>query len=100
MINYEKALNPDQRKVVFARGGPMLIIAGAGSGKTRTLTYRVARLIEEGVDPSRILLATFTNKAAREMMARVETLVAVDTGRLWGGTFHHIANRTLRMRRS
>jgi len=96
MIHYEKELNPEQRSVVFAEGGPMLIIAGAGSGKTRTLTYRVARLIEKGLSPERILLATFTNKAAREMLGRVERLIGVDTSRLWGGTFHHIANRMLR----
>ena len=96
MISYEKELNPDQMSVVFAEGGPMLIIAGAGSGKTRTLTYRVARLIEKGLAPDRILLATFTNKAAREMLTRVERLIGVDTSRLWGGTFHHIANRILR----
>ena len=60
MIHYEKELNPDQLRVVFAEGGPMLIIAGAGSGKTRTLTYRVARLIEKGLNPEGILLATFT----------------------------------------
>jgi DNA helicase-2/ATP-dependent DNA helicase PcrA len=96
MIQYEQELNPDQRRVVFAEGGPMLIIAGAGSGKTRTLTYRVARLIEKGLGPDRILLATFTNKAAREMLTRVERLIGVDTTRLWGGTFHHLANRTLR----
>lgn len=74
----------------------MLVIAGAGSGKTRTLTYRVARLIETGQRPERILLATFTNKAAREMLARVEGLTALDISRLWGGTFHRIANRVLR----
>jgi len=96
MIHYEKELNPDQLRVVFAEGGPMLIIAGAGSGKTRTLTYRVARLIEKGLNPEGILLATFTNKAAREMLTRVERLIGVDTSRLWGGTFHHIANRILR----
>ncbi len=78
-------------------GGPLLVIAGAGSGKTRTLTYRVARLIEAGVRPERILLATFTNKAARSMLFRVSHLADVDTGRLWGGTFHHIANLALRV---
>ncbi len=74
----------------------MLVIAGAGSGKTRTLTYRVARLLDTGTPPERILLATFTNKAAREMLGRVELLSGVDVRRLWGGTFHHIANRVLR----
>jgi len=77
-------------------GGPLLVIAGAGSGKTRTLTYRVARLIERGIKPERILLATFTNKAARSMLSRVQTLIAESIDRLWGGTFHHIAHRILR----
>ena len=76
--------------------GPMLVIAGAGSGKTRALTYRVSRLIEDGVDPSEILLLTFTNKSAREMLSRVEQLVTTDTRRIWGGTFHSIGNRLLR----
>ncbi len=96
MVDYEKELNPEQFKIVMADSGPILVIAGAGSGKTRALTYRVARLIESGVRPERILLATFTNKAAREMLGRVETLTGIDIGRLWGGTFHHIANLILR----
>ena len=95
-IDYERELNPEQYRVVTAEGGPILVIAGAGSGKTRTLTYRVARLIGTGTPPERILLATFTNKAAREMLNRVELLSGVDVRRLWGGTFHHIANRVLR----
>ncbi len=96
VINYEKELNPEQLEVVKAEGGPILVIAGAGSGKTRALTYRVAHLIEQGTEPEHILLATFTNKAARSMLSRVETLVDVDLGRLWGGTFHHVGNRILR----
>ena len=96
MIDYERELNEEQLQVVMEEGGPLLVIAGAGSGKTRTLTYRVARLIEAGEEPERILLATFTNKAARSMLARVTRLVERDTGRLWGGTFHHIAHRILR----
>jgi len=96
VIDDEKELNPEQRDVVQAPDGPILVIAGAGSGKTRALTYRVAHLIEQGTDPGRILLATFTNKAARSMLSRVETLVDVDLGRLWGGTFHHVGNRILR----
>jgi DNA helicase-2/ATP-dependent DNA helicase PcrA len=96
MIDYERELNEEQLRVVMEEGGPLLVIAGAGSGKTRTLTYRVARLIEGGAGPERILLATFTNKAARSMLARVNQLVERDTGRLWGGTFHHIAHRILR----
>lgn len=96
MADYMKELNPEQFEVVMATGGPILVIAGAGSGKTRAITYRVARLIESGVKPENILLATFTNKAAREMLVRVETLSGIDISRLWGGTFHHIANLILR----
>jgi len=96
MIDYEKELNEEQRQVVLEPGGPMLVIAGAGSGKTRTLTYRVARLIETGIKPERILLATFTNKAARSMLGRVRELVPVDLSRLLGGTFHHNAHFMLR----
>jgi DNA helicase-2/ATP-dependent DNA helicase PcrA len=95
-IDYDHELNEEQREVVLAGGGPILVIAGAGSGKTRTLVYRVARLIESGTDPSRIMLLTFTNKAAREMLRRVEALLAVDTRRLMGGTFHSVGNRLLR----
>ena len=95
-VAYEQELNSEQLEVVMAGEGPLLVIAGAGSGKTRTLTYRVSRLIEDGVDPSDILLVTFTNKAAREMLSRVEQLVTIDTRRIWGGTFHSIGNRLLR----
>ncbi|MEJ2703406.1 MAG: UvrD-helicase domain-containing protein [Sedimentisphaerales bacterium] len=89
-------LNEEQLAVATAPGGPMLVIAGAGSGKTRALTYRLAWLVKNGVDPSRIMLVTFTNRAAREMLSRVETLVQQKTRDIWGGTFHHIANRILR----
>jgi DNA helicase-2/ATP-dependent DNA helicase PcrA len=95
-VRYEDELNQEQLDVVMAGEGPMLVIAGAGSGKTRALTYRVSRLIEDGVDASDILLLTFTNKAAREMLSRVEQLVTIDTRRIWGGTFHSIGNRLLR----
>jgi DNA helicase-2/ATP-dependent DNA helicase PcrA len=95
-VDYDRELNEEQREVVLAPGGPILVIAGAGSGKTRTLVYRVSRLIESGHDPSRILLLTFTNKAAREMLRRVESLLSVDTRRLLGGTFHSVGNRILR----
>lgn len=95
-VNYEEELNPEQLEVVMSGEGTLLVIAGAGSGKTRTLTYRVARLIESGSNPSAILLVTFTNKAAKEMLHRVEALIKITTGKLWGGTFHHIANRILR----
>jgi DNA helicase-2/ATP-dependent DNA helicase PcrA len=95
-VPYENELNQEQLDVVMTGDGPMLVIAGAGSGKTRALTYRVSRLIEDGVDPSEILLLTFTNKASREMLSRVEQLVTIDTRRIWGGTFHSIGNRLLR----
>ncbi len=99
LLDYEKELNPQQLEVVKAEGGPILVIAGAGSGKTRVVTYRVAYLIEKGIHPSAILLVTFTNKAAREMLRRVELLMPGAVGissRVWGGTFHHIGNRILR----
>jgi DNA helicase-2/ATP-dependent DNA helicase PcrA len=96
LLDYEKELNREQLEVVTAPDGPILVIAGAGSGKTRVVTYRVARLLERGVPPQRILLLTFTNKAAREMLHRVEHLVKTDTRSLWGGTFHHAGNLILR----
>ncbi|MBI4467908.1 MAG: UvrD-helicase domain-containing protein [Acidobacteria bacterium] len=95
-IDYRAELNAEQLAAVTAPGGPLLVIAGAGSGKTRVVTYRVAWLVEHGTDPSRILLVTFTNKASREMLRRVEGLLHADLRRLWGGTFHHIGNRILR----
>ena len=91
-----KELNEEQLKVVTAADGPILVIAGAGSGKTRVVTYRVAHLLERGVSPQSILLLTFTNKAAREMLHRVEHLIKIDTRYIWGGTFHHIGNLILR----
>ena len=90
------ALNDEQMEVVEAADGPLLVIAGAGSGKTRTLTWRVARLLHEGLEPEALLLLTFTNKAAREMLRRVEEVARLDTRRIWGGTFHHVAHRVLR----
>ena len=95
-IDYAAELNPQQLAAVQAPDGPALVIAGAGSGKTRTLTYRVAYLLEKGVSPSNILLLTFTNKAAREMLERVEALLPDRTAGLWGGTFHSVGNRILR----
>lgn len=95
-IDYARELNEQQHLAVTAAPGPALVIAGAGSGKTRTLTYRVAFLLENGVQPERILLLTFTNKAAREMMRRVNDLLGEDLNALWGGTFHSIGNRILR----
>ena len=95
-VNYEAELNPQQLEVVVAGDGPVLVIAGAGSGKTRAIVYRVSWLLESGIHPSEILLLTFTNKAAREMLHRVSLLTQVDVKQLWGGTFHHIGNRLLR----
>lgn len=95
-IKYEELLNEQQQKVVFHDSGPMLVLAGAGTGKTRTLTYRVARLLESGVHPENMLLLTFTNKAAREMMGRVGNLMGKYPDGLWGGTFHHVGSRILR----
>jgi len=95
-IDYIKELNPEQLDVVMHGEGPCLVLAGAGSGKTRTLVYRVAYLIEKGVSPKNILLVTFTNKAAKEMLNRVEQLLKAKPQGLWGGTFHHIGNIVLR----
>src|SRR5260370_1127580 len=95
-IDYPAELNEQQLAAVTAQPGPQLIIAGAGSGKTRTLTYRVAYLLENGIDPRNILLLTFTNKAAREMLDRVANLLPIDASGIWGGTFHSVGNRMLR----
>ena len=95
-IDYSAELNEQQLAAVTASPGPLLVIAGAGSGKTRTLTYRVAYLLENGIDPRNILLLTFTNKAAREMLGRVANLLPIDASGLWGGTFHSVGNRILR----
>ena len=92
-------LNPQQRAAVTHGNGPLLVVAGAGTGKTKTLAYRVAWLISQGVAPGRILLLTFTRRAAQEMLRRAARIVArgtLTTGRVWGGTFHSIANRLLR----
>ncbi|HEV2706644.1 MAG TPA: ATP-dependent helicase [Pyrinomonadaceae bacterium] len=99
LARYREELNPEQFAVATAAPGAALVIAGAGSGKTRAITYRVAYLVEQGVAPARIMLATFTNRAAREMLRRVEQLTgnsADVSRRVWGGTFHRIANLVLR----
>lgn len=96
-IDFRAELNDEQYAAVTAPPGPALVLAGAGSGKTRTLTYRVAFLLEKGYSPSEILLLTFTNKSAKEMLERVEDLTGVSKRQLWGGTFHSIAQRILRM---
>ncbi len=95
-VQYECELNEQQVAAVMHPGGPILALAGAGTGKTRTLVYRACRLIEDGVPPGRILLLTFTNKAAREMLGRVEQLVEHGGSRVTGGTFHAAGHRILR----
>ncbi|HMO81146.1 MAG TPA: ATP-dependent helicase [Pyrinomonadaceae bacterium] len=97
LTRYKSELNEEQFAVVTAQPKATLVVAGAGTGKTRAITYRVAYLIEQGVSPQRILLATFTNRAAREMLRRVESLTgSQNVHRVWGGTFHRIANLILR----
>lgn len=110
MINFSADLNPEQLAVVQNGDGPCLVLAGAGSGKTRTITYRVAHLLEQGIKPEEILLVTFTNKAAGEMKRRVQELYSRNQENKktknqseaanvlpWSGTFHHIGYRLLRM---
>ncbi len=96
-IDFRALLNDEQYAAVTAEPGPLLVLAGAGSGKTRTLTYRVAYLLSQGVKPSEILLLTFTNKASKEMLHRVQELTGIEPGRFWGGTFHSIGHRALRI---
>ncbi len=95
-LDYARELNPQQLAAVTALPGPALVLAGAGAGKTRTLTYRVAWLVEQGIPPENILLLTFTNKAAKEMMGRVAALLGQQLDALWGGTFHGVGHRILR----
>ena len=96
MIDYKNELNKEQYTVVTKGDGHCLVLAGAGSGKTRAITYRVAYLLEQGVKPNEILLVTFTNRAAREMIARVKELTKGDVRLPWSGTFHHIGYRILK----
>ena len=95
-LDYVQALNQQQLAAVTAGDGPALVIAGAGSGKTRTLVYRVAYLIDRGIDPATILLLTFTRKAAQEMLKRAGLLIGTRSERVCGGTFHSVANILLR----
>src|SRR5215210_3573671 len=94
--DFSAELNPQQAAAATHGDGPLLIIAGAGTGKTRTLVYRVAHLIERGVRPDRILLLTFTRRASQEMLARAEKLVGATSRKVHGGTFHATAHRLLR----
>ena len=96
LIDYKEELNPSQYEAAVSHKGPLLVLAGAGSGKTRTLVFRVARMVEEGIDPASILLLTFTRRAAEEMLQRVEALLGSRCDRVTGGTFHSFANTILR----
>jgi DNA helicase-2/ATP-dependent DNA helicase PcrA len=97
LTRYKQELNDEQFRVVTSQPKAALVVAGAGTGKTRAITYRVAYLIEQGISPQRVMLATFTNRAAREMLRRVESLTgSQNVHRVWGGTFHRIANLMLR----
>lgn len=95
--SYLHALNDVQYQAVTHIDGPLMVIAGPGSGKTRVLTYRIAHLIQQGVPPYRILALTFTNKAAREMKERIEHVVGQEARRVWAGTFHSVFSRILRV---
>ena len=96
LIDYKEELNPSQYEAAVTHRGPLLVLAGAGSGKTRTLVFRVARMVEEGIDPASILLLTFTRRASEEMLQRVEALLGSRCDRVTGGTFHSFANTILR----
>jgi len=96
MSDYLAHLNPSQRKAVEQTEGPLMVIAGAGSGKTRVLTYRIAHLLNKGVDSFNILSLTFTNKAAREMKERIEKIIGPEAKNIWMGTFHSVFAKILR----
>ena len=93
---FERELNDSQRAAATAPDGYNLILAGPGSGKTRVITYRVAHLVLTGVPPESIMLVTFTRRAAREMVQRLQSLIGDRADRVWAGTFHHIGHRILR----
>ena len=94
---YLDKLNPTQREAAMHIKGPVMIIAGAGSGKTRVLTYRIAHIIKQGNDPFNILSLTFTNKAAKEMKNRIATVVGAEAKNLWMGTFHSVFAKIFRV---
>ena len=96
MTDFSKLLNAEQCAAATAGDGPLLVLAAAGTGKTRTLVYRVAYLVEQGIQPDSLLLLTFTNRAAREMLERAKEVAGPSVGYLWSGTFHHVCNRFLR----
>ena len=96
MTDFSRLLNPEQCAAATAGDGPLLVLAAAGTGKTRTLVHRVAFLVEQGVPADRILLLTFTNRAAREMLERAQKVVGPAVSSIWSGTFHSICARILR----
>lgn len=96
MTDYTRLLNKEQCEAATAGSGPLLVLAAAGTGKTRTLVYRVSYLVEQGENPNNLLLLTFTNRAAREMLDRAREVAGNAVGELWSGTFHHVCNRFLR----
>jgi len=96
-LDFLAGLNSSQKQAVEQTEGPVMIIAGAGSGKTRVITYRVAHLIRKGVDPFNILVLTFTNKAAKEMRNRISAVVGSEAKNIWMGTFHSVFAKILRV---
>ena len=96
-FSYLDQLNDVQRMAVSTMDGPVMVIAGPGSGKTRVLTYRIAHLLNNGIPPWQILALTFTNKSAKEMKERIEKIVGSGANRVWAGTFHSIFARILRV---